>query len=185
MSTSSADFRACDPAVVTWKRGGRKGSVNASGPFGKRVVVQTPRFPCRVSPHAPGIMRLDMTVTADPVHAKFAEWIGGLEESASESARIDGWAPGLTLSRAVYGTNFRVMLFSDTLVFDESGSLSANSRDAKSGTLLLELVGAWTSPGRWGLRWKVAQFKFSTSPMVIVVEEDDDVGGAMEECLFD
>lgn len=174
----SADFRACDPGSITWRRGGRKGGVLAAGEHGTRVVVQTPRFNCRVSVHSPGILRVDMKVPPVGIGGQLAQWISDVEASATGS-----WKDGLSLSTSVYGTNFRVMLFSDTLVFDENGQLSADAMQAGSGALLLELTGAWTSPGRWGLRWKVVQFKFwkaavaEPPPM-----DDDDVPTA--ECMF-
>ncbi len=120
-------------------------------------------------------MKLSMR---NPVHQQFAEWLSAIESSATGA-----WKDGLSLSTAVYGSNFRVLLFSDTLVFDEQGVLSADGMSAKSCVMLLELSGAWTSPGRWGLRWKVAQVKYYKT---CDVEEDDSpaVDAAPAECMF-
>lgn len=159
------DFRNVNPTNIVWQRGGRQGNVLATMKNGK-VMVQTPKCPCSVNVHSAGVFRIDMKLsTLNPVHARFTEWVSDIEHHASGP-----WKDDSVLSSTVYNSNFRVMAFSDTMTFDEQGNLSADVILAKSCSALLELTGAWTSNGKWGLRWRVMQVKFSTE--------------GHEECLF-
>ena len=172
------DFRNVDPANVKWQRGGRQGNVLASVQHGK-VLVQTPKCPCSVNVHSAGVFRIDMKLgMLNPLHERFAAWVGDVERNASGP-----WKTDLVLSSTIYGSNFRVMAFSDTMTFDERGELSADIISAKSCSALLELTGAWTSNGKWGLRWRVVQVKFSTEghDECLFVDDDDDDGNGFVE----
>jgi hypothetical protein len=170
------DFRTVSPADIAWRRGGRQGGALAGLTDGRRVVVQSPWCSCSVGVHSPGMFRVDATLfRSDPVHAEFAEWIAAIEDSADGS-----WQDGKRMSSSVFNGNFRMMLFSDTLVFDEAGALSADVVTAKKCSAILELTGAWVKGDRWGLRWKVVQLKYSRDPLPrpaeFVSDDDDDEG---------
>lgn len=169
------DFRLVQPDAIAWRRG-TKGNALAALSDGRRVVVQTPMCPCRVTVHKPGMFRCDMTLCRRlDVHAEFADWLGEVEAHAGGR-----WSEGKSLSGTLYADNFRLMLFSDTLVFDEGGSLSAEAMTARKASAILELTGAWTREARWGLQWKVVQLKFSTTAMDLPPEfassDDSDDG---------
>lgn len=163
------DFRLVNPEHVTWKRG-HGTSIVAKTTDGTKVVVQTPKCSCTVSMHSPGVFRICMTLkTFDPVHREFEHWLGRLEDHASGP-----WKTGKTTRSAVYSSAFSVLAFSDTLVFDEHGKLSADILDAKSCAAIVELSGAWTADGVWGARWKIVQLKFWTSDEQECSFVDDD-----------
>jgi hypothetical protein len=152
------DFRAIAPEAVSFKKGK---TVVAKGPEG-RITVQIPECPCTVRVHSPGTYRIDLKVPSSPAHDAFVEWVEAVEVVA---ARSDVGLGGLTRSSTVYtgydGTrSVRLMAFSDTLVFDDRGELSADIRTAKKCIALVDLSGAWATDAKWGLRWKVTQLKF-------------------------
>ena len=159
------DFRAVDPSTTTWSTWTR-GQPGARARDGSKVVVQTPTCPCRVSLARPGMYRVDLKLhPAVPVHAQFAEWVGALEESASEAAELAEWRGKRRRSACVYNDGVRLMAFSDTLAFDEEGKLSADLMDAAACAALVELQGLWSTDTSWGLRWRVTQLKFSKTPL--------------------
>lgn len=174
------DFRSVSPGSIAFKKAGQRGAVAATGPGGK-VRVQVPECPCFVSVHSPGTYRVELKLPNSPTHDSFAEWIGEVE-SIADSSR-GAWGPGLCKSEALYhnGTvnSMRLLAFSDTLVFDEHGELSADLMTAKKCIALVELAGCWTSGARWGLRWKVVQIKFWTRSEHALPSRDD------EACMFD
>lgn len=161
------DFRSIKPDSIAWRRGGRNGGALAGFADGRRVVIQTPICNCEASSKKPGITTVNMRLfPSDPVHSEFAEWLAGVEDAAEGP-----WKEGKRCSTSVWNNNFRVTLFADTLVFDESNSLSADVFTARKASALLELTGAWvsqneeTKESKWGLRWKVVQLKFGTESL--------------------
>lgn len=158
------DFRTVDPAGIAWTRTPR-GALMARTPAGAKVIVQTPTCGCRAETMGSGMYRLVMTLREDQAsHSAFAAWAGAVEASAAADPSVSGWREHRTLSTGVYNGTMRFVAFSDTLAFDGAGKLSADYLDATSCTLLLELQGLWATDGRWGLRWKVLQYKFSVDP---------------------
>ncbi len=148
------DFRLVNPEHVTWKRG-HGTSVVAKTTGGTKIVVQTPKCSCDVTVNSPGVFRVRMTLKQfEPVHREFEDWLRRVENHASGP-----WKTGKTARSAVYSSTFSVMAFSDTLVFDDAGKLSADILDAKSCSAILELSGAWTTDDAWGARWKIVQLK--------------------------
>lgn len=160
------DFRAVDPAALTWDAWYRGQPGARAAGTGAKVTVQTPVAPCRVSLAGSGMYRIDMRLRPDvAAHAAFAEWVGELENAASEAPELAEWRQDKARSTSVYNGNFRLMAFSDTLTFDAAGKLSFQLIDAASCACLVELQGCWSTPAKWGLRWKVVQVKFDSSPM--------------------
>lgn len=170
------DFRLVNPENVTWKRG-HGTSIVAKTTDGTKIVVQTPKCACNVTVNSPGVFRVRMTLKQfDPVHREFEEWLRRLEDHASGP-----WKTGKTVRSAVYSSTFSVMAFSDTLVFDDAGKLSADILDARSCSAILELSGAWTSDDVWGSRWKIVQLKCwpsTEAEQCSFLEDDSDDGTA-------
>jgi hypothetical protein len=109
------------------------------------------------------MMRIDMALHGHGIHREFQEWICRVEASAS--AALADWHGGKSMSSTVFRSNLRLMAFSDALTFDAEGKLAFGLMDACSCACLVELQGCWSSDARWGLRWKVTQAKYDTSPM--------------------
>lgn len=148
------DFRTVNPEHVVWKRG-HGTSIVAKTTDGTKVVVQTPKCACTVTVHSPGMFRVSMKLkNFDTIHRDFAEWLQRIEDHAAGP-----WKTGRTARSSVYSSTFSLTAFSDTLVFDESGKLSADILEARSCSAIVELSGAWTSDDAWGARWKIVQLK--------------------------
>lgn len=176
------DFRAVKPEGVTWGAAWYRGQPQARTGDGARVTVQTPPCACRVSAMGSAMYRLDMTVREDVAsHAAFAEWIGALEKAAATSEALAAWRGDRGMSTTLFRGNARFTAFSDTMVFDRDGKVSADLMDAAGCTCILELTGCWGSDSRWGLRWKLCQVKFDvvapTLPIVPIDCGDDDTPG--------
>lgn len=133
---------------------------------GGKVVIQTPPLPCAVRPQNTTFSQgwsfeLRMPQT-DPLATKFAAWLdsvlasaiawGGMHESDSRD-------PMPAVSEFAGVKSVRVTAFSDALLFDTDGNLTGDPSKAKACSCLLELQGLWTSPARWGIRWRVSQVK--------------------------
>lgn len=173
------DFRSVAPSSVTWATWSR-GQPVARTRQGGKVVVQTPACACTVSLASPGMYRIQMMLNgSSPVHAAFCEWLGELEEAAGEAPELASWKASKGRSTCVYNNTMRLMAFSDTMAFDESGKMSADLMTAKGCACIVELQGCWTSDSRWGLRWRVVQVKFSKeAPVTMAFVDDDDGDGS-------
>lgn len=176
------DFRAVNPATVTWTVG-RRGAPIARGPSNAPVRIQTPPFACTVGALGSGMMRVDLALHPRvDVHREFGRWLGDLEEAAAESPVVAAWKSGRTAARCVYRDSMRLMAFSDTPTFNQHGQLAAGLLDAVGCECILELQGAWGTDGRWGLRWKIAQLKYYEGcPPTLPVRVDDDEGEEDQE----
>lgn len=167
--TPTMDFRLVDPASIGWSTWYR-GQPTARLPGGGRVQVQTPMTPCRVSIAQPGMYRVEMSLRQDtPANAAFAEWVGDVERAVEKAAplcpELSTWIGTKSRSSTVYNGTMRLMAFSDTMAFDQTGKMSANLMDATTCACLLELTGCWSTDARWGLRWKMVQAKFDVQPV--------------------
>lgn len=148
------DFRGVNPEHVAWKRG-HGTSIVAKTTDGTKIVVQTPKCSCTVAVHSPGMFRICMKFkNFDPIHREFGQWLQRVEEHAAGP-----WKTGREVRSVVYSSTFSITAFSDTLVFDDSGKLSADILEAQSCSAIIELSGAWTSDDVWGARWKIVQLK--------------------------
>lgn len=187
------DFRLVDPGTLTWTRTPR-GQPMARAPDGAKVIVQSPRCGCRPVSMRSGMYKLVMTLREDvAAHNAFAQWTEAIEACAAADPTVTACLDSRTLSSGVYcddrGSDsaprrtVRFMAFGDTLAFDQDGKLSADYLDATACTVLLELQGVWVTDGRWGLRWKVLQFKFSTddADADAAGNDDDGVGGGVAQ----
>lgn len=154
------DFRTVSVPGVQWVHSWYRGQPVARCD-GQRVTVQTPLTPCRVHMAGRGMYRLDLVFRDDvDVHVDFVRFVQDLETSAGEDTALRDWAPG-DLSRCVFNGSMRLMVFSDTLTFDDQGKLSADLMDAAACQCLIELQGIWKTESKWGIRWKVVQVKFA------------------------
>lgn len=97
---------------------------------------------------------------SDPLRSEFAAFVAAVGDSAAAWGGM-GAEPPLNLGSFRGNRTLRVTAFSDTLIFDAAGAVTTEPACAKACSCLLELQGAWTSPGRWGIRWKVVQVKLS------------------------
>lgn len=169
------DFRAIPAEDITWTAWYR-GQPGARTAAGQKVVVQTPRAACRVSLAGAGMFRIDMAMKPhlDAIHEAFCSWVGALEEAVGAAPDLQAWRQGKSRSTTLYNNNLRLMAFSDTLCFDDTGTLSFDLIDATNCACIVELQGCWSTEARWGLRWKVTQVKFGTGP----VEEPKNDGGS-------
>ena len=166
---ANMDFRLVDAKSIGWSSWYR-GQPTARLPGGGRVQVQTPVTPCRVTVAQPGMYRVEMALRPDaPAHAAFAEWVGEVEDSVREAAsgspELSTWLGTKSRSSTVFNNTMRLMAFSDTMAFDQTGAISANLMDATTCACLLELTGCWSTDARWGLRWKIVQAKFDVAPV--------------------
>lgn len=160
------DFRAIDATSLSWNSW-YKGQPVARLAGGGRLQVQTPTAACRVSVAHPGMYRVELSLRPDvAAHAAFREWVADIERSAERAAAEDtelaAWMGVKQRSATVYNDTMRLTAFSDTLTFDQHGTLSAALMDAAACACLLELSGCWSSDQRWGLRWRIVQLKFDT-----------------------
>ena len=156
------DFRQINASDVSWLRTPR--GAGACLPGCDKLTVQTPVVACTVgqmlSRYSHG-WALTLTLPDDdPVCRAFGEFIDAIQASATrwvaESQPSFG-APADSLSSGLGARQLRVTAFSDTLFFD-----AAQCADPSGWTAcacVLQLQGLWTSPTRWGLRWKVVQAK--------------------------
>lgn len=150
------DFRDINVRSISWMHGGRNGSIVASRASSGPIMFQIPRMNATISVHSPGMYKIDMKLNKeDKTHQQFAEWITDLEQSS-----VGTWSATLKKSSLIYNDGFRLMFFSDTNVFDSSGSLSVDFFKAKSVIVLCSLQGLWTSDEKYGLRFAVKQVKF-------------------------
>lgn len=162
--TPRQDFRAVPPGEIDWS-GRYRGQPAARLAGGERVVVQAPLACCAVTLAGAGMYRVDIKLRHDvPVHAEFAAWLNEIDEAAAGCPGLAEWREGRGRSDTLYRSNWRLMAFSDTLCFDSQGKLSFDLPDAAACSCLVELQGGWSSPGRWGVRWKVLEIKFDKSP---------------------
>ena len=84
----------------------------------------------------------------------------------------------------MYNNGIRFMFFSDTNAFDSSGVLSADFMKAKSLNAIMTLSGLWTSADKYGLKFKVDQFKFSEESIPYPNEEDIPRVETNAACMF-
>lgn len=182
-------FANVNPADVIFGASWFRGNPQARRADGARVQVQTPQCSCRVSLAGSGSYRIDMTLRPDVAsHRDFGAWIAAVEDRAVDATQLDEWKKNKSMSSTVFRDNLRFMAFSDTTVFDESGALSNGLMDAVSCSALVELQGCWGTDSRWGLRWKVVQLKFSTSPPTFPIDDspttDDDENAGDDSLPF-
>lgn len=108
----------------------------------------------------------------DELRDQFSAFVQGIGASALEWGGM-GTGHGTPADLGNYRGNrtLRVTAFSDTLVFDPAGAVTVDPTGAKACTCILELQGCWTSPTRWGVRWRVVQVKLSDEapPVAVVV----------------
>ena len=157
------DFRTVDPGSIVWKRGGKAGAVIAV----PKISVQTPTCACTISVHTAGMLRVDLKLGNRDIHRRFIEWIAAIEAGVrgTDDADDELGLGDAAMSSSVYAGNFKAMAFSDTLMFDDTGDVSSDATGAKRCAALVDLVGLWTTPTAWGLRWKLTQLKFSETPL--------------------
>lgn len=158
------DFRGVRIDELRWSKTARGAGV--VGPGGAKVQVQTPVAACRMVPMVSKFSSgwtLDLTFQdSDPVAAAFADFLEDTMAAAVAWGGVTGVQPADAVTRSFGGgRSLRVTAFSDTLFFDPSGAVTLPSGGAQSlgASCLLELQGLWTSPARWGLRWRVVQVK--------------------------
>lgn len=158
------DFRSVDVSSLRWTKTPRGAA--ASAPSGK-VVVQTPLLACAVRPMRSAFSQgwsLELRIPGgDGLGDQFAAFVDSVMRSAVAWGGITGDASP-PLSEFMGTRSLRVTAFNDTLIFDKDGNLVHDPAGAKACSCLLELQGAWTSPARWGLRWRVAQVKLADAP---------------------
>ncbi|APC25717.1 hypothetical protein BST79_gp204 [Only Syngen Nebraska virus 5] len=174
------DFRDISPRSLNWRRGA-KGVIYANRISGeKKIQFQIPKCNCTVSVHSPGMFRLEMKLNpADPIHQQFIRWISDLEESCKGP-----WG-NLRKSSTIYNNGIRFMFFADTNAFDSSGTLSADYLNAKSAGAIISLVGLWTTQEKYGLKFKVEQFKFDTTSIPYPdVDEHEEISHNEKKFLF-
>lgn len=165
------DFRLVKTDGLSWASWYR-GQPQARLPGGGKVVVQTPTCACGVQATGSGMYRINMRLDGRvQSHADFMQWVADIEDSASATPDLATWRGARSRSTTVYNSGMRLMAFSDTLAFDQDGKVSANLINAASCACIVELQGLWSSDARWGLRWKVAQLKFSPDPPVLPLAE--------------
>jgi hypothetical protein len=99
----------------------------------------------------------------DELRSEFAGFLQAVGDSAVAWGGMGSEAP-LNVGSFRGNRTLRVTAFTDTLIFDAAGAVTADPSGAKACSCLLELQGAWTSPARWGVRWKVVQVKLSDEP---------------------
>lgn len=158
------DFRQVVPGDIDWSARYR-GQPAARLRDGEKVVVQAPAAACAVTLAGAGMYRLDISLRPDvDVHSEFAAWLCEIDEAVATNESLAEWREGRSRSDTLFRNNWRLMAFSDTLCFDSSGKLSFDLMDAAACSCLVELQGCWSSPTRWGVRWKVLQIKFDQSP---------------------
>lgn len=182
------DFRSVAPQSVGWKTWYR-GQPTARLADGKtKVVVQTPLCACRVSLAGAGMYRLTLTLHDHvPAHRAFCTWISDVEDTVTDEPGLAEWREGKAKSTTVYNGTMRLMMFGDTPAFDDAtGIMSAEYVDgAAAGAAVLELTGCWSTDAKWGLRWKIVQFKFTkdppTFPPVPMLDDDDDLDPSPSE----
>jgi hypothetical protein len=97
----------------------------------------------------------------DELRSEFAAFAQAVGDSAAAWGGM-GAEPPLNLGSFRGNRTLRVTAFSDTLIFDAAGAVAPDPSSAKACSCLLELQGAWTSPARWGIRWRVVQVKLSS-----------------------
>lgn len=163
------DFKDVDPAAIDWSSWyrGQPAARLLDQPSGEshKLVVQTPLAPCNVSLSGAGMYRIDLSLdTSAAVHRQFCEWLEELDRAVASREALADWRRGKSQSSTLYNSRMRVTAFSDTLCFDAEGQLSFELLDAAACSCLLELQGCWSTDSRWGLRWRVAQVKFTTEP---------------------
>lgn len=171
---AAMDFRTV--TAVHWEPRAR-GSPCPRTPSGAPVTVQTPWFPCTAS-YVTGMFRLECVVRQDvAIHAEFREWLEWLEDEATTAPELEEWKGETTMSRGVFRDTLRLMAFTDTQVFDDTGAMSADLLDMQTCSCVMTLTGLWRTDTRWGLRWKVTQVKFSRVPMDLPVFEANEESG--------
>ena len=175
-----ADFRSVDVSAIRWFPQSRK-TVPATP-----VRVQVPAAPCTVA-LAPGRYVLDLVLAAHPAHAAFVDFVRRVEEAAVREARpaVAGlrWCPCLDADSLV--PTLRLSAFDDTRFYDAAGGRHAAPEGARACACLLELGGAWTTDGCWGLRWKVLEVKECAPLGVPCMLLDDDGDGGVPCMILD
>jgi hypothetical protein len=175
-----ADFRDVSPKSLTWRRGG-KGSIYANRIVGEKTIkFQIPKMNCNIAVHSPGMFRMELKMSPSiPIHAQFMDWIADLEQSAQGP-----WG-NVSKSSAIYNNGIRVMFFSDTNCFDSSGNMSADFMKAKSVSAIFSLTGLWLTDTKYGLKFKVEQFKYfeEAIPYPADVEEETTIVSS-KACMF-
>ena len=175
------DFRAISPRTISWRRGGKGNVIYANRSSGdKKIQFQMPKCNCTISVHSPGMFRMELKLNpADPIHQQFANWIADLEESCKGP-----WGNNLKKSSTIYNNGIRFMFFADTNAFDSKNMLSAEYKNAKSLSALISLVGLWTTNEKYGLKFKVEQFKFSEESIPYPEEDESPSSAPVSNCLF-
>ena len=194
------DFRQVSVRDLAWRKTPRGASCLLRE--GGKVTVQTPVVACTVtrmqSKFAMGWTLELLMPETDQLRSEFAGFLQAVGDSAAAWGGM-GAEPPLNLGSFRGNRTLRVTAFSDTLVFDAAGGVTDDPSRAKACSCLLELQGAWTSPARWGVRWKVVQVKLSDDPAPRATaaparqpfgfaDEDDDAdttGAASKKPQFD
>lgn len=175
-----ADFRDISPRQLTWRRGG-KGNIYANRVVGEKTIkFQLPKMNCNIAVHSPGMFRMELKMSPSiPIHAQFMDWIADLEQSSKGP-----WG-NVSKSSAIYNNGIRVMFFSDTNCFDSSGNMSADFMKAKSVSAIFSLTGLWLTDTKYGLKFKVEQFKYFEEAISYPADvEEETTIVSSKACLF-
>lgn len=188
------DFREVDVSGIVWRPTHR--GVSASTPGGK-ITVQTPVARCRIEPMA-STYSSGWTITLlfdenDNIHTDFQEFLRRLQASYKNwDKNTDGVLRNL--SDAVYcrpngyGCSFRFTAFSDAQFYNADSGQVQDPSAMMACSCVLQLQGVWTTPDRWGLRWKVVQVKQSTSraPITGTIRHlaSSQQHQSQQECMF-
>lgn len=174
-----SDFRDISPKSITWRRGG-KGSIYANRLVGEKTIkFQLPKMNCNIAVHSPGMFRMELKMSPSiPIHTQFMEWIADLEQSAKGP-----WG-NVTKSSAIYNNGIRVMFFSDTNCFDSQGNMSADFMKAKSVSAICSLTGLWLTDTKYGLKFKVDQFKYFEDQIQYPTDVEEEPNVASKAFMF-
>lgn len=159
------DFRKVGLEALRWGAAWYRGQPLARLGDSCKVIVQTPMAPCRVSFAGGGMHRVELAmVPGVKAHDQFWAWVSAVEAAAAASPDLEEWRGGRSPTACIFRGSMRLMVFADTLAFDASGALSADLMSAAACSCLIELQGCWKTDDKWGVRWKVQQIKFDSTP---------------------